>query len=330
VWDAVAVRAGRVVPLAIVAAISAVEAAILERLLFRPAGSLDFVVESVRGILNGTPVYKAWQQRLLGPLVVAGLDLVTGETARSLLLVRAGTLVVANLLLYRVVRARGGGAASACAAVAAFAIARVISVYRLEYPWDGIDAILFVIAGDWAARDRRLASLGPVLLVGLLNHETVLYLPLWALLAPLEPRARRETATALATAVVLGAIIVAVRHLAYRGQPVLPGQVFEPTTPFLSNPLHVAHNARALFEWNWRPGGRPAVSIALFASTALLGWSAARPATRRLALWSFGVLATIVCFGFVNETRLYLPLIAFAIAYAWPPRAARAQFTSSG
>lgn len=310
-------RAGRVIPLAIVAAISAVEPAILERLLFRPPGSLEFVVESVRGILHGTPVYQAWQQRVLGPLVVAGVDLATHDTGRSLAIVRGVTLLVANVLVYLVVRARGGGARRAVAAVLVFAIARVFVVYRLEYPWDGIDAALFVVAGAWAAREGRLASLAPLLVLGLLNHETVLYLPLWTLLAPLAPRARRETAAALATALVLGAIIVAVRHLAYRGQPVLPGQVFEPTTPFLSNPIHVAHNARVLFDWNWRPGGRPEVSIALFATTALLGWLATRAATRRLALWSLGVLATIVCFGFVNETRLYIPLIAFWVGYAF-------------
>lgn len=312
-------RAGRVIPLAIVAAISAVEMAILERLLFRPPGALEFVVESVRGILHGTPVYQAWQQRLLGPLVVAGVDLATHDTGRSLAIVRGGTLLLANVLLFLVVRARGGGVRRAVAAVLLFAIARVFVVYRLEYPWDGIDAALFVVAGAWAARDGRLAALAPVLLLGLLNHETVLYLPLWTLLAPVAPRARRETAAALVTALVLGAIIVAVRHLAYRGQPLLPGQVFEPTTPLLSNPIHVAHNARVLFDWNWRGGGgaRPEVSIAFLATTALLAWLATRAATRRLAIWSLAVLATIVCFGFVNETRLYVPLIAFWVGYAF-------------
>jgi hypothetical protein len=298
-----------------VVALSAVEHVVLERLLFRAPGSVEFVAESVRGILSGTPVYKAWQQRLLGPLAVAALDALVHDTALALHLVRGVTLVAANLLLYALLRRRG--ARLAPCAVVLFAAARVISVYRLEYPWDGIDAILFVVAGDWAARDGRLRALAPVLAIGVLNHETVLYLPLFALFAPLERGARRELPTAAAVALVLGAITVAVRHVLYRGQPALPGQTFEPTTPVVSNPIHVAHNGRALFVWNWQPGGHYLVSIAFIVGTALLVWLAMRARTRRVAVWSLCVLATIVCFGFVNETRLYLPLYAFVIAYAW-------------
>src|SRR5215467_9728680 len=50
--------------------LSLAESKILERLYADPA-SAGFVVESVRGVLAGTPVSKSWQHRFVGPLLVS-------------------------------------------------------------------------------------------------------------------------------------------------------------------------------------------------------------------------------------------------------------------
>jgi hypothetical protein len=38
----------------------------------------------------------------------------------------------------------------------------------------------------------------------------------------------------------------------------------------------------------------------------------------RASVWSLALIASIFTFGYINETRLYFPLLAFWAAYAWP------------
>jgi hypothetical protein len=136
--------------------------------------------------------------------------------------------------------------------------------------------------------------------------------PLWYLLG----RDRKEQIAAIGSAVAMAAVIVATRAAFYKGRPDLPGQMFETPAPIAENHLHVVHNLRALFAHNWIYG-RAHVSVGFFAATATFVWMATRKETRRAALWSLAVLATIIGFGYVNETRHYLVLVAFWIAYAW-------------
>jgi hypothetical protein len=292
--------------------LSLAEWRIFERLLYSDSASVNFVVESVRGVLAGTPVSKSWQHRFVGPLLVSALG-----GARLEALERFGglTLLSANLLLFVLLRRRVATVAPPMLGVVSLGLAHFILAYKLEYPWDGIDQLIFLAFGSWAAQNGRLFPLIPLFLVGTFNHETVLYLPLWYVLSA----DRTQQVAAMGSAVAIGGVILETRAAFYRGQPDLPGQVFEPPSPIIGNHLHVLHNVRALFVDNWL-AGRAHISIALFAAIAGFLWLALRAETRRAAVWSLLVLATIFGFGYVNETRQYLVLVAFWVAYAWPLR----------
>lgn len=102
---------------------------------------------------------------------------------------------------------------------------------------------------------------------------------------------------------LLAATITVVRtHLC--GTPGLPAQE-----------VHGLHNARNLLVGNWT-AGRHHLSAAVLAAIALLCWLAVKQAPlRRAAVRSLCIIGAIGCFGYTNETRLYLPLIAFWFAY---------------
>jgi len=282
------------------------------------------VLQAVSGVLSGHPVSKSWQHRFLGPWLVSLL----GSDAGPLAALEAFTslaLPAANVLLYELLKRRGVAWQLSLLGVVGFALAHVTSSYRLEYPWDGIDVLVFMGFGYWAARGATLRRCSPLLAVDLLNHETVLYIPFWYLLAPLEPssqaprtRVRAWLEALLSCGVLVGAIAL-LREMFYRGPPpIQPDQTLETQTPLISNHLHVAHNLRMLFVEDWQNGKwRIAASV-----LALLGLLVAAIAHRRhvrASIWTLCVFATIVCFGYVNETRHYLLLIAFWFAYAWPP-----------
>jgi hypothetical protein len=306
---------------ALLAWVSLVEWKLLARLQSRPE-DVSFVLTSVKGVLSGHPVTPSWQQRFVAPLLVSAVGLVTHDPLRALELFMGVMLLVANLLWFALVLRRGHDRFGATVAVACLVLAQLLIAYRLEYPWDAIDVVLFLLFGTLARGPLRKAVL-PLLLVGTFNHETVLYLPLWYLLAPLDPdRSERARAVrfGLAAMVLTAGTIFGVRRLFYRGRPDLPAQFFEELTPVIDDPQHLRLNLERLFHTNFNDG-RAWLSIGVLSLFALLTWTALRnPHGRRAAVWTLSVLATVLCFGYVNESRHYLPLVAFWFAYAWPAR----------
>lgn len=308
--------------------LSLAEWKILTRLYADPP-SLAFVVESVRGVLGGTPVSKSWAHRIATPYLVGLLGEPLGGTENEAVLRFTGlALLAANALLFALLRGRGASRASAALGVVSFGLARLVLAYKLEYPWDGVDQLVFLAFGAWAARGGSLLRFAPVLVVGALNHETILYVPLYFLLAAITPSSERpppERAArtrlwrGLEAGAVLAALAAAIgglRALRYVGPPSLPGQIFEVPTPVVENHLHVAHNLRQLFVRNWIDG-RAHVTIGFLAAVTMLVVLVRKPQVRVPALWSLVVLATVVAFGYVTETRHYLVLVAFWIAHAW-------------
>jgi hypothetical protein len=317
VLPSVGVRVWTAVAYTFVAAISWGEIELLHRLVFRNHGDLDFVLRNVQGILHGTPVWKNFQQRFLGPWCVAVLDAVTGDRTVSLEYFLAATAVAANVLLFELMSRRAGNVLRPLWAVVALAAVRVVLAYKLEYPWDGLNVLLFLTFGDFAARGRPLLSLAPLLVAGTLNHEAVLYVPLWYLIAAFDaPASRKRSALdAVAVLATMSVSIFALRELYYVGRP--PSRdVVEASTPLVGNPLHVSHNLRCLLVHDWRLGALVSVGFVVAAVLFVALWTLR--VHRASALWSLCVLASILCFGYVNETRLYLPLAAFWLSRLGP------------
>jgi hypothetical protein len=300
---------------ALIALLSLGQARLFDRLLFADPVQYGFVLQNIDGVRNGHPVSKSWQQRFLGPALVVSLDPLTHDRLASLRWFGGLCAAAANLCLFALCRLRGAGVARALGVVLWFALAHLLFTYKLEYPWDGIDILLLLGLGYGFGRGHTLAALWPLLLPGVLNHETILYAPLYQLLQAAQARSLRHAALGLGWLALCGAAIYALRAHYYVGQPDWPGQVFETPAPLLENHLHVWHN---LQQWLWIDfrEGRSFISLsftcALFVSCALL----ARPALRVPALWTLCVLASVVCFGYVNETRHYLLLIAFWFGFS--------------
>jgi hypothetical protein len=297
---------------------------LLDRLLLSDPAEYGFVRQNIAGILAGTPVWKAFQHRVLGPALVVALDRLTGDGLESLRLYGRLMVAGANLLLFAIVRWRGGRPLEGLLAVAGFALVRLLLTFKLEFPWDGVDILLFLAFGYGASQGASILRLGPLLLAGTFNHETALYMPLWYLLAWLDqprvsPRARLQTLVAPLVAIALMAgVIAGVREHFYRGPPHLPGQVFEPITPIISNPFHLVHNLGQFLADDWTAVGRAFVSAGLLSLLVVLVRNVAQGRRVRASAWSLAVIASIFLFGYVNETRLYFPLAAFWAAYGWP------------
>jgi hypothetical protein len=289
---------------------------LFDRLLYSDASQYGFVLQNVDGVLKGRPVSKSWQQRFLAPGLVVALDRVTHDRLQSLRWFMGLCCGAANRGFFALCRARGWLPGHALLAVLCFALVRLLYTFRLEYPWDGVDILLMLGFGFGFGRGYTLAQLWPLLLPGVLNHETILYAPLYELFAAaMAPRSWRRALRAGLWLIACSACIYGLRERFYLGQPNWPGQEFEHATPLLQNHLHVWHNLR---QWFWLDlwEGRIFISLSLSCAVLWLCRALIRPTLRVAALWCLCVLASVVCFGYVNETRHYLLLIAFWFAYA--------------
>jgi hypothetical protein len=315
----------------VLASLTIAECFALERLLFRDQPEYEFVLASISGVLSGYPVSKSWQHRFLGPWLVRALDPLTHSPLRSLELFTWLGVLLANVLLFSLLKRRGASDRSSYLGLLSCALVHVIYAYRLEYAWDAIDVLLFMTFGFCVAQGSQLLALVPLLVMGTLNHETALYIPFWYTLSLIPWRGAHgasskfntrltEAFTALAVIAGMASAIWLVRERYYVGNPHLPGQTPEAQTPVIANHLHILHNLWQLLVADWRV--RPWLSVTLWFLLFLLGRELVRRGRHaRAALWTLCVFATIVCFGYVNETRHYLLLVAFWFAYAWPARA---------
>jgi hypothetical protein len=297
---------------------------LFERLLFQDREEYEFVLSGVSGVLAGRPVSQSWQHRFLSPLLVAALDPFTSNRLASLKLFCALMIGCANGLLLLILRRKGASVKVSLLGVGCFGLGHLLLMYRLEYPWDGVDILLFLAFGYWAARGRPLLPFCPLLVLGTLNHETALFVPLWYLLAPIEgPLALKNHArtllSAFAVAAAMALCIWLLREHFYLGRPVMPGQVFESPLPVVANHWHVTHNLHQMLIDDWG-STRVFISLGLFATLFVMARLVQRGTHARAALWSLCVIASIVVFGYVNETRHYLMLLAFWFGYAWPPQ----------
>jgi hypothetical protein len=316
------------------ALLTASEFRVFERLLFQIPADYGFTLESVSGVLSGRPVLKSWAHRVLAPFAVDRLGALVGDRVRTLELFFAAALLGANALLFVLLRRKGLPLSTSFLGVALFGLARLLLVFKLEYPWDDVDVLIFLGFGYWASQGRSLVSFLPVVALGVFNHETILYVPFWYLIAAFVPEtaapaaetssiqlrngvSRRNTlAVGALTAVAVVAAVGAMRARFYVGRPDLPDQVFVDPTPVIANQTNLVHNLRELFVRDWFHVRFP-IAAAFFAAIGTLGYLAMCGIRRVAALWSLGILASILCFGYVNETRHYLLLVAFWFAYAF-------------
>ncbi|HWA77757.1 MAG TPA: hypothetical protein VG937_35720 [Polyangiaceae bacterium] len=308
------------------ALLTVAEARLIVGALLRNRDQVAFVLHNASAILAGTPVWKSSQHRLLGPALLRVLEPLIRDPALALGWLLGLGILAENLLLWRLFRREGSGRAVAFASIATFGLLHFLSLYKLEYPWDSLDVLLFTGFGYWASLQARLRVLLPLVLLGLFNHETVLYVPLWCALAvtdsALSPtRRQRELLWGVIGLVATIAGILLLREVLYVGPASLPAHAIDSATPWLANPLHLRHNLRQFWIENWG-AGRAWISVSLLlALWVLLAAVCKRRPETRAALWSLLVLLTVFCFGYVNETRLYLPLFAFWFGYRGPSAA---------
>jgi hypothetical protein len=330
-----------------VLALSVAIALVEVRLIRQMFGTLyRLSVDAASGVLAGTPHWRVFQSRQLGPRLVQAATLVLGDFERAHVLCTVGLLSAAGYLVFRSVLRRTGDDARALVSLLSFALLTVFCLSRpWLYIWDFSGALLFVVFNDLVARERRPGAFALLFAVAIFNRESALFLAAWMVLDPLcryavdrlagrspAPLDLRMMAAGAALLAAGGALVELLRDkLLVReiGPQIVGGPV-----PGAGPRYHYMwpDNALALKRVLHAPLDPSLDVLVLLFCVGLLAFCArlAQRDPRRflgLALVHAAMLASAFVVGLVFETRIYFELLPVVAVQLWTvvgPRPERA------
>jgi hypothetical protein len=302
--------------------------------------------EAARGVFEGYPHWRIYQNRVLAPYLIEGLARVFPSYLSAYTVFVLATLVAAGVIAWRLgTRVAGprGGTLALCAFHLGFAL--LLSRPWL-YAWDYVDAIVFLVFVDFVVAEKRWPAFVPLVVVGVLNHEIASFVAAWlvadALVRWWVGRARGEKPTGAPGAQPAGAQLAWVQAAVGAGlfaasfvvveslrSALLIEQIgpklFTEAPPDIGSSFYLALGrnlglvGKAFTEFGY---SLPMlVPLLVIASLAVSAWLALREPVRfgGLALTYVGITASLVVFGAMFETRIYvvlLPLVILAATYA--------------
>jgi len=181
--------------------------------------------------------------------------------------------------------------------------------WPIFYPWDAW-ALVATVLGLWAIVSERFALATVVVAIGATNRETVIVLPIVAVLLHLDDDAKRARALAWA-GLMLVAFVTARAVVA----AIVPGARGAALQTWVEGELRVLHNLR------WLAAPERALQWLGSIAFAPLLWLAGRPriprAIARLEWIAIAGVTALLVVANVYEPRVYGELLAFTWVGAW-------------
>ncbi len=143
-------------------------------------------VDAAAGVLSGHPHWRAFQSRVLGPLLVEFASLIFPSFLAAHVFFSIVTLAVMGFLAWRLGWRFGGTAGSA---MLAFFVFEASFAFLLSppwfYAWDYLDIIVFLVFVEFVIEGKPWPWFACLLLVGILNRQTAAFIAVWMVLEAL-------------------------------------------------------------------------------------------------------------------------------------------------
>lgn len=273
-------------------------------------------------VLEGKPNWIAYQNRLLGPSIVYLISKIGVSYSFALIIYIFLMTALQNLLLYFLLRKMNISCHNALIWVSLYSFAFLLVQYHWFYPWDSIDAIIFTLFAYGIFQGKSLRYFLLLFCVELLNRETALFIALYIIIdsfhfGPVNNRFYLASKKKLIIGIFLilfGAIYTkAIRdYLFISRHNGLPDTAHE----LIGNHIYLISNLKNLFFYNL-------FSLKVINTSFILGTivfliyyvKLYTDAQIKLLLVYCAIVANILVFGLINETRMYIILIPFLIFF---------------
>lgn len=277
------------------------------------AENIDQLIDAARGVLSGTPHWRAYQNRILSPALVHAMGWFSYQ---PMTLFVQYALFALNAALFLLVWRRTGHHLLGVLAVAACGLLWILEHHRWSYTWDFTEAACW-LALSWMAINR--ASLKAVLMlivVSAFNRESALFMCLYPLVCGAlllrqdAAQGRRWIKGGVLALVAVLLVTEGLRKLLF-GYSSLSGVGVDASHAVFENHINLAINLRLLATMVEQAS--PILFILAFYGVSMLWFIQVGISRRAPQLVGLGValllyFASLLVFGLLNELRLYQPL----------------------
>jgi hypothetical protein len=293
---------------------------------------LGEVMLGTQGILHGTPLFRVFQNRLLGPILVDGTHWIFRQNYEDSYRLTMSLLECLSIIsCYGLVRNITKQASLGLLGAASFSFAvLLVQDARYFYIWDAIDLttmLIFAYVVFHAKADLRI--LLPLFFVELLNRESAAYIPLWMIIYGVSRyncRAGFRSSSNKASVLIgaLGCVLLAfgawwteeLRMLLFKHSCV--ASVNLDSTHGMGQWFELVNNLQGLSAF-FNPAD---FALALLCTVGIIYmcYSLSRQSGRDcypIIVLLAGMLSSVWMFGIVDETRVWLDYVPFGIVYVF-------------
>ncbi len=286
-------------------------------------------VAAAQGVLDGRPHWRIYQSRVLAPYIIKALAQVMPSFLSAHILYSILALFACGLVAMRI-GDRVAGRAGAIAALLAFHLTFACLLARpWLYAWDFLDAFVYLALVEIVVANRPWKYAALVLAIGILNHEVANFIAIWIIADPVvrwlakgrqQPLAVKQVAAGAALFVGSFVVVELLRRMLFI--EAIGPKIFRDAPPDLGSSFYftLGHNVDTLgqlvthFDYAMSQLV-PVFVLACIAYAVRLGWRE-REQFGGLALAFLALIASLLTFGVLLETRIYVVLIALVVLAA--------------
>jgi hypothetical protein len=297
-------------------------------------------IAAARGIVDGTPHWRIYQSRILAPYLVDALAHVLPSYTAAYVLFSVAMLTACGAMSARIGE-RVAGRAGAVTALLAFHVSFALLLSRpWLYAWDYGDALVFLVLVDLVVAERPWRAALPALAVGLFNHEIANFIAIWIVAdagarwlaggrkAPLP----WQQLAAGVVCLVLSFVVVDVVRSALLIEEVGP-KLFADAPADMGSSFYftLGHNldwlAQLVTHFDYTFSILVPILVAACVAVAVVLGLREPARLGGLAVMYVALIASLLTFGVLLETRIYIvliPLVVLVSARAVRPAASPA------
>lgn len=277
------------------------------------SGNLQYLIDASEGVLNGTPHWRAFQNRLLSPALLHGLGWLS---PRPLVWFTAGWLLALNTALFLMVRQLTRSKLLGLLVVVCSALIWLMAQHNSSYVWDFTEAACLLALAYFATRQTPLAWMLVLFVVAAFNRESAVFIGLYLVACGVmlriykRPHARATVAWGVGMGMVSVALTEVLRKTLFSYSTVT-GVGDDAAHTLFENHINAAENLRTLSVL-FHQGGPLLFMLAMYTLILLLvihrGLTQRRPQMVAAGVTLSAYFASLGVFGLLSELRLYQPL----------------------
>jgi len=266
------------------------------------------------GVVHGKPHWRIYQSRILGPYLVDSLTRVFPSAASAYVFVTIAVLAAAGIVAWRVGDRIAGERGSWRCLLAIHAGFAFLLAHPWLYIWDYFDLLVFMLFVLFVVEKRPTWWFVALCLIGMLNHEIAMFIGLWLVVDGVMKRAWLRAGSGVAC-VVAGLVMIELLRRSLLVEELGPKLFIDaPKDVGKSFYFALGHNlydAYLIFmHWDYRL--LFLIVMFVIAIPFVAWWVFKRyPEWRSLVIVQVLMLGSLVTFGLLIETRVYIVLVPF-------------------